>query len=273
MLKKILVTLISLTTLAGCANKPDNQLDPYEGYNRAMFKFNHDIDYITLRPVASVYDAIVPNPVKEGVTNFFDNLDMIPTVANDILQTKFQYAIADTCRFLVNSTIGLFGLFDMAKHINLPPHHETLGLTFAHWGAKNSPYFVIPLLGPSTIRDTVAYPINYRFLTVYPRIHSQTLAYGLLATRYVDLRAQLLPADKLVDEAFDPYIFVRDAYLQRQQKLIKQSDKEEALDTYVEELIEHDKADNKAETKAEDKNIDKHAKHSTVRAGNTTEHR
>jgi len=229
-LKKILI-IITAIIIAGCATKtPDNPQDPFETYNRAMFGFNRSIDKWIIIPVAEVYDTILPNPAKTGVSNFFDNVMESSRIANDVLQFQIGWAIADTWRLIFNSTIGIGGLFDVATHFGLEKRTQDLGLTFAKWGAKNSPYFVIPILGPSTIRDGVGLFLDY-WVTPYPYIDPWYLRWGLLSLHYVTIRADMLPTEDLINEAFDPYVFVRDAYLQRRAYLIEGAKEEE--DTYV----------------------------------------
>jgi phospholipid-binding lipoprotein MlaA len=189
--------------------------DPYEKFNRKIFSFNRGIDKVVLRPIAKVYDTVLPNPIQKGIHNFFSNINDVPTLACDLLQLEFKDALSDTSRMLVNSTVGLGGLIDMGTPLDLPKHHRDLGLTFARWGAKDSPYFVIPFLGPSTIRDFVALPIEYEFLTIWPYVEQKDLRYGLLGLDIIRIRDELLPTDKVIDQAFDPYVAVRNAYLQR----------------------------------------------------------
>lgn len=228
--------IIVIIIIAGCATKkPADPQDPLEAYNRAMFDFNRRIDKLTIKPVAEIYDAILPNPVKTGVSNFFDNLDETSTVANDLLQLKIGWAIADAWRFFFNTTLGVGGLFDVATHLRLKRREQDLGLTFARWGIKNSSYFVIPILGPSTIRDGVGLLIDYQFLTIYPYIHPWEARLGLLSVDFLRLRVDLLSADELIDQAFDPYILVRNAYLQRREFLIKHGKIEDGEDTYIED--------------------------------------
>ena len=162
----------------------------------------------------------MPAPVRKSVNNFYNNLDLIPTVGNDLLQAKGKWAIRDSWRFIINSSLGVGGLFDVAKTFGLPPHSNDLGLTLAKWGDKNSPYLVIPLLGPSTLRDGAGWLFQFALYSPYVYIHNDTVVYSLLALRYVDLRSQLLDTDRIMDEALDKYSFMRDAYLQYRNNLI-----------------------------------------------------
>ena len=139
---------------------------------------------------------------------------MLPSTANDLLQAEWKQAIRDTWRFAINSTLGLGGILDVATGFGLPHHNNDLGLTFARWGNKQSPYLVLPLLGPATIRDAMGETIDFAVFMPYPYLNNYALIYGLLGLRYIDLRAQLMDTEKLMDEALDPYVFIRDAYLQ-----------------------------------------------------------
>lgn len=201
--------------LTACISKGPNPDDPYESINRKTQKFNHALDGVILKPIAKLYRAVLPAAVRASVNNAYDNVNMIPSAANDLLQGDYRYAIKDTWRFIFNSTFGVAGLFDVAAtRFGLPPHSNDLGLTFAKWGNQKSPYIVLPLLGPSTIRDAMGDMFQYAILTPYPYISNQIVLYSLLGVRYVDLRAQFLDNEALIKEAIDPYSFVRDAYLQ-----------------------------------------------------------
>ncbi|KTD67273.1 MULTISPECIES: VacJ family lipoprotein [Legionella] len=216
----IVISFTSSLVLAGCACKGTNPVDPFEPFNRKVYKFNTAFDNVFLKPPAKVYRAVVPAPVRKSVNNFYNNLDLIPTVGNDLLQAKGKWAIRDSWRFIINSSLGVGGLFDVAKTFGLPPHSNDLGLTLAKWGDKNSPYLVIPLLGPSTLRDGAGWLFQFALYSPYVYIHNDTVVYSLLALRYVDLRSQLLDTDRIMDEALDKYSFMRDAYLQYRNNLI-----------------------------------------------------
>ena len=217
---KLMIIIYSALCLQGCLTRGPNPIDPYESINREIFKFNLAFDATVLKPPAQLYDKIMPAPVRAGVNNFYTNINMIPTVVNDLLQADYPHALKDTWRFIANTTFGIGGIFDPAATFNLPPRSNDLGLTFAKWGDKNSPYVMIPFLGPSTIRDGMALMFDYTFFTPYPYIPSSSLIYGLLGFRYVDLRAQMLNNDQLINEAMDKYTFIREAYLQHRQYLI-----------------------------------------------------
>lgn len=222
--------------IAGCATiKGTDTIDPYERVNRKIFKFNRTVDKVAIRPIAKTYDFILPSPVKKGVNNFFHNLNTIPDTINDCLQANFYQAFSDGWRFAINSTVGIGGLFDVASHMGLKRNYQDFGLTLTKWGAK-TPYIMIPILGPSTMSDALGILTNYYLFTVYPHINDPSLRIGLVALDLLNLRVNLLSTDKLVDQAFDPYIFVRNAYLQRRAFLANRNNQRNVQqDTYVEE--------------------------------------
>ncbi|MGD9108791.1 MAG: VacJ family lipoprotein [Gammaproteobacteria bacterium] len=201
------------------------QKDPYEKLNRAMFQFNEDLDYLILKPIAKTYNAITPSPVNTAVDNVFNNLTEIPTVINDLLQFNFYQATSDSWRFVINSTVGIGGILDVAKKTGLSRHYEDFGLTLARWGWKDSNYLVIPFLNSSTIRDGISL-IPYYYMTIYPYIRDWRSRYAILAWRAIDIRAQLLRFEKVYRAAaIDRYVLVRSAYLQRRRHLINQNKK------------------------------------------------
>lgn len=213
-------TMVSSLVLTGCAHKGTNPIDPYEPFNRKVHNFNMAFDATMLKPPTRLYVAVVPAVVRKGVNNAFNNLDMLPTIANDILQAKGKWAIRDSWRFAINSTIGVVGIFDVANKFGLPPHYNDLGLTFAKWGDKKSPYIVIPFIGPSTIRDGSGWLFQFALWSPYVYMKNDALAFGLIGLRYVDLRSQLFETERLMNEALDQYSFIRDAYLQHRSYLI-----------------------------------------------------
>jgi len=213
--------LALLPGLMGCATP--KQPDPLEGFNRGMFLINKKLDQVIIKPVSTFYDTVLPTPVKTMVLNFFDNIAHLPTIANDILQWNWPRVRADTARFILNSTWGIGGLFDVATKAGIEKRTQDVGHTLAHWGYKNSAYLVLPILGPSTIRDTIGrygtyymtpYPY-FRQLNIEPRARIRN---SLFVTQYISTRADMLKAEKIVNEvAVDEYVFVRDAYLQNRE--------------------------------------------------------
>ena len=228
----IFLAFICAFCLSACILKGTNPDDPYEAINRKVFVVNDGIDTYLLKPVAKGYKAVLPSSLRAGVNNVFNNVGMLPTVANDLLQADWDFALRDTWRFIANTTFGIGGIFDAARSFGLAPHSNDLGLTFAKWGDKKSPYILIPLLGPSTIRDSMGLLFDYTLFTPYPYIESNAVIYGILALRYVDLRSQFLDTDKIIDEALDKYAFIRDAYLQHRRYLIT-GEQEETGSLYV----------------------------------------
>jgi phospholipid-binding lipoprotein MlaA len=208
--------------VSGCATQANK--DPLEGMNRGIYKFNDVADTYAIKPVATVYKAVAPTPVRKGFNNFFNNLGSITTVLNDLLQLKFANAFTDAGRFIINSTFGLAGFIDVASMDNIPNRKEDFGQTLGFWGMKDSAYLVLPFIGPSTIRDTgglvfdtvTSDPITYTHNIGEIRLHNQ-----LRAAQLLDRRTELLDAKDIVDSAsLDPYAFTRDAYLQRRANLI-----------------------------------------------------
>lgn len=233
-LTKCVFLFFSILTAQSCFGLGTYPDDPYESMNRRIFKFNQGIDKFALKPVAKVYDHLVPTRARWVINNFYTNINMIPTIINDLLQIDFKHASQDGHRLVLNSTIGIGGIFDPASKNGYPLRSNDLGLTFAIWGDKHSPYVVLPFLGPSTIRDGMGMLFDYTFFTPYPYIPSVPL-YTLLGVRYVDLRAQMLDTDRLVQESLDKYAFVRDAYLQHRNYLIQGEQSETDGSLYVEE--------------------------------------
>ena len=197
--------------------------DQLEPFNRGMFGFNRFMDTILFRPIAKVYDFVLPNFVQKGVNNFFSNIGEIPRVANDVLQGNGTKAISDTFRFAINSTVGVGGVFDVASKAHLPKTHTDFGITLAKWGVKHSPYIVLPFLGPLTMVDTIALWPEYEYLSIWPHIDPKRVRYELLGLDYIRIRDGMLPSDKLIDQAFDPYSLVKNAYLQHRNYLLEQS--------------------------------------------------
>ncbi len=238
------IACLSLILLAGCSAKQDiDPRDPYETVNRKIYKFNKAIDTTLFKPVAKVYKAILPPQVHNSIRNFFDNLQMVPTVANDLLQAEFLKAYKDTWRLFINSTIGVAGLFDVAEKWSLPYVSNDFGITLAKWGDKNSPYFVMPFFGPSTFRDTVGISFDYNILSTYAYFPERTTAYGLMALNTLQIRSDLLDTESLLADAIDEYSFVRNAYLQNRQYDItgeKMSDKDQAKALYLDGNDEDD---------------------------------
>lgn len=219
----ILSMLLGALILSGCASLPDDYRDPrdpWERYNRGMHQFNTDFDNAFLKPLAKGYKAVTPDPVDKGVTNFFDNLADVTSLVNNLLQVKLSRAASDAGRLVVNTTVGILGFFDVATNIGLPSYKEDFGQTLGYWGAVPGPYFVLPILGPRTVRDTFGLAGDLYTDPLFS-VSQAKVFWGLVALRLVDRRADLLTATKVMEEAaLDPYIFTRDAYLQRRRSLV-----------------------------------------------------
>lgn len=190
--------------------------DPLERVNRPIFIFNDKLDTYLIKPIAEIYNAIMPKPLNKGVHNFFNNLGELPTIANDLLQFNFFQMTNDVWRLVINSTLGFGGFVDMATRMNLPYFQNDFGLTLSYWGYENSDYFVMPFLGPSTVRDgIIGMPVDYFAFTVYPQIQPKSTRYGVLALFTIDSRANLLQFEPVLEEAaIDKYVFMRNAYMQ-----------------------------------------------------------
>lgn len=215
---RIFLTL-TVIALAGCASpQVKNPADPLESFNRGVYQFNDTVDKAIAKPVAQGYNAVMPLPGKIMVSNFFSNLDDVIITANDLLQFKFAQAVSDGARFLFNSTFGVFGLIDVAHR--LEKHNEDFGQTLGYWGFKSGPYIVLPILGPSTVRDGIGLYVDSRPSRLRHVDHIRTRN-QLFLTKAVNRRAQLLDQEKVLDEAaLDRYEFIRDAYLLRRQSLV-----------------------------------------------------
>lgn len=214
--------LVVVVMLSGCASNPQNPDDPFEDYNRAMFKINQRVDKFTFRPLARVYDTVAPRPVKIGVGNFFGNLGDIWIGANNMLQGKFADGVSDWMRFAFNSTWGIAGLLDIASEMGLTKHDEDFGQTLAVWGVGEGPFVVLPFFGPRTTRDAWALPVDLQFDQIWGIDHIPTRN-SMTAFRITHNRANFLAVERsLAHGSLDRYTYTRDFYLQ--QRRFKVSD-------------------------------------------------
>lgn len=198
--------------------------DPLEHFNRSMFTFNDTLDVYFLKPIATLYNKIIPKPLNTGIHNAFDNIHSITTIANDLLQLHIGQALNDTWRFAINTTVGVGGLFDIGERIGLAPYTNDFGLTMARWGWCNSTYVVLPFWGPNTIRDTIRLPVDYYAFSIWPYIYPYSTRYGLYGLSVIDNRAQLLKFQCVLEEvSFDQYVFMRSAYMQRRSFQIEEN--------------------------------------------------
>jgi phospholipid-binding lipoprotein MlaA len=213
--------LLCVLLLGGCASSTyHNPKDPLESFNRSMYTFNDTVDKAVLKPAAKAYNVVVPPPGRMMISNFFSNLDDVIVTANDLLQLKVKQALSDAGRIVVNSTVGLLGLVDVASHVGMDKHDEDFGQTLGYWGIGNGAYLVLPFFGPSSVRDGIGLYADSRIspLQKVSNVPARNEAY---ATKAVSLRAGLLSKEKLLDEAaIDRYSFLRDAYLQRRKSLV-----------------------------------------------------
>ena len=212
-------TLLVLLVLAmqGCATvKHPDPRDPFESYNRSMSSFNDGVDKVILKPVATVYKGVTPSWLRTGVRNFFNNIQDVWSVVNNGLQGRGQEMGDSIGRVLVNTSLGLFGLIDVASDLNIERHTADFGLTLGRWGVGPGPYVVLPVLGPYTLREVGALPVDWNADLVYQFGDQQTV-YEMTALKLIDYRAAYLDAGDVVEgAALDKYTFTRDSYLQRQ---------------------------------------------------------
>lgn len=217
---------MSIALMAGCATTQQTErvakIDPFESMNRAVFTFNENADEYVIKPVAEAYQFVLPEFVRTGVTNFFSNIGDIFVAVNNLLQGKPDNAANDIGRFLVNSTIGILGLFDVATDAGLEKNKEDFGQTLGVWGVPSGPYVVLPLFGPSSIRDTAGLVVDIKtdFILNGNQLN-QDQKVGSTVLRIVNQRANSLNAAQLLeDAAFDKYSFLRDSYLQRRRNQV-----------------------------------------------------
>lgn len=218
----LLVGLVALG-VGGCVTLPPNTQrspqDPWESWNRGVYKVNDKIDHAVLAPVARGYRKVVPQPIRTGIRNFFTNLNTTTVLINDALQGKFRASANDLGRFVMNSTIGLGGLFDPASAAGLDKNDEDFGQTLGKWGVHSGPFLELPLLGPSDVRDAPARLVD-AYTNPQAYIRNIEVKYPLYGLYFIDTREGLLYLDDTLKHVYDPYVFIRDAYLQRRAYLI-----------------------------------------------------
>ena len=213
--------------LTGCTHQPTKNtnsanVDPFEKYNRAMFKVNMGLTDTIFEPVVDVYDKSFPTFIRTGIHNFFGNIQMVPTIGNDLLQANFRWAGRDFMRLVLNTSLGGLGLVDVASSVGLYSRPQSFGLTLGKWGVKETPYLVLPILGPSSVRGTVGLipdfymsPINY--------LPKNRYFWGLKTMEYVQIGSDVLPRIRFImDNSLDPYVAMRNAYIQNQHYLLEQ---------------------------------------------------
>lgn len=212
------IICILILGLVGCTCAPLKKADPLECFNRGIYGFNKGVDGLLIRPTARIYQQAVPKPFKTMIGNFFQNLREIPTIGNDILQARFKDARVASTRFILNTTLGIGGLLDVAAKAGLEVHTNDFGITLAKWGIVESVYVILPILGPSTARDAIgAWGVTY-YMSVYPYIHSNRWRYGLLGLNLIDSRATFIKHEEAFAEAaVDEYKLVREAFLKHRE--------------------------------------------------------
>lgn len=212
-----LMALVGLSLLPAMSQAASEE-DPWESFNRPIFRFNDTVDTYALKPIAQGYQAVTPQFLEDGVHNVFGNIGDVGNLANNLLQGKLHNAGVDTGRLIFNTTFGVLGFFDVAKHMGLRKNDEDFGQTLGVWGLNSGPYLVIPLLGPSTVRDATG-RVPDSFLTPYPYMDHVPTRNVTRGVQLVDTRANLLQAERLVSG--DKYIFIRNAYLQSREFKVK----------------------------------------------------
>lgn len=242
LLIRLLAAGIATAALSACATVPpsagSNPVDPWERYNRHMSEFNDRVDAAVLKPVSQAYADYVPGAVRTCVGNAFSNALDVPNALNNALQGKATAAASDVSRVAVNSTIGLLGCFDVASRMGLDKSNEDFGQTLGKWGAGPGPYFVLPFLGPSSVRDSLGRVVGF-YTNPIDYVDPIRLRNSLWGLSLIDTRVGLFPAERLLDGALDRYQFIRDGYLQRRRSLIydgnpprvRDEDEEAARDT------------------------------------------
>lgn len=210
--------VISLALLTGCATGPGaNPRDPLEPFNRGVYRFNDAVDRAVIKPVSTAYRDVLPSPVRTGVANFFANLQDAWSFVNNGLQLKGEAAGNSLVRFGVNTFLGFGGVLDIASEMQIERHSEDFGQTLGYWGVRSGPYLILPLLGPSTVRDTAALPVDAQGNLV-SGVSDVPTRNSLTTLNLLDQRSRLLDASAMLDQvALDPYTFTRDAFLQRRQ--------------------------------------------------------
>ena len=238
----IAAIVVALFFNVACTTIPADQKvasDPWEPMNRSIYGFNSTVDKATLKPVAKGYRAITPRPVRTGISNFFSNLTTPASALNNLLQGKPRNGASELGRFVVNSTIGIGGLFDISGHGGWEEHREDFGQTAAVWGIPDGPYVMLPFLGPNTLRDALTTPLD---LAANPLYHydNTSVRDKLTVLRVIDLRYRLLATEKLLEDSKDPYVTIRESYLQNREFEIYDGDPPTDDEFYDEFLEEED---------------------------------
>ncbi len=239
----ISVVALALTSMvSGCASVPQEQRvahDPWEPLNRTIYSFNTNVDKVTLKPIAKGYQKIVPQFARTGVSNFMINLATPRSSVNNFLQGKPRAGFTELGRFILNSTMGIGGLFDLATDAGIERRREDFGQTLAVWGVPSGPYVMLPLLGPASLRDAVAWPVEIWSSLLY-HYNNTSVRDKLYVLRTIELRERLLSAEKFLEDSKDPYITLRESFLQNRQFAIYDGDPPEDDDEFFDEFFEED---------------------------------
>ena len=211
-MKKLLI-ILSSSALVGCASSK-NPNDPYENYNRPVFEFNMTVDHYVLRPVTVGY-TYIPDPIREALGNFYNNLRDFVSLANDILQLDGIDTMQTTMRIALNSTFGILGLIDVSSSMGLPQYTNTFGNTLKRWGWTDSSYFLVPFLGPATVRDQLGIIPDVYFNPLFYIINDPWISWSIFGINLLDQRSKYLGQDELLEQTLDPYATIRDLYLQK----------------------------------------------------------
>jgi phospholipid-binding lipoprotein MlaA len=230
--------LIGALLASGCATSipaadPEDRssADPWEPMNRRIHAFNNNVDRFTFEPMARAYEYAVPDPMRHGINNFSKNLLAPLNIINSFLQGKFRHGFSETGRFLANSTWGILGFVDVGADLGMQTYREDFGQTLAVWGVPDGPFVVVPILGPRTMRDATMIPLNFAADPSF-WIEDDATRWTLYLLRAVDVRAQLFSAEALIKDSFDPYLTIRESYLQNRQYLIYDGNPPEDEDFY-----------------------------------------
>lgn len=218
-MNRIVTTLLVVLCATGCASLPPGEPvehDPWERLNRSLYSFNDAADSVSLKPIAKGYKKILPEPVRNGITNFAQNLGAPRNIVNNFLQGKPSRGVSELARFIVNSTIGLGGLIDVAAASGVEAHREDFGQTAAVWGVPAGPYVMVPFIGPQTLRDVILMPANIE-LDILHHVDESSIRDRLWVLRSIDLRHRVLSLEDLLADSADPYVTLRESYLQNRE--------------------------------------------------------
>ena len=260
---KIFMCILLGIMATGCAGREQPQADsdntqlqtsendPLERYNRSIYEFNNTLDRYVLKPAAKTYRKITPKPVETGIYNFFENLQEPLNMVNSLLQGKMNYAGLSAGRFVLNSTVGVLGFFDVAKKLEIPKHEEDFGQTLAAWGVPSGPYVVLPLFGPRYLRHAGGMVPDFILGSSYS-LGDNSVRYGMLILNVVQQRARFLNTDDLLALQLDPYVFVRESYLQLRAADLRDLDQTQANENEFNDEFDDEFEDEFEETEQDD---------------------